>query len=247
MNSMVNIYSLSHCQSFGFQQLPEAASCRHPSSLLLHLRAVPACVSVVAGGFTDGAGVVPQDGAENLPVIWFQLVRSVHIQSLPVLLAEVAVVRGGPAAAGVRPGTGCAGLRWVFGGFLSPNWSLHFTPESRLPHGWAPFVLVFYLTAAAHPLQHFAQIHVVMPHVETAPAGEDGALDIESSWHCGHFWGKSIWGYVAVHRIYRCLKLGFKWNNAWTLWAAWRLTAVLLLKERTKKEKKKERDAGAVF
>lgn len=66
------VQSFQSHQSFSVHyQLPEAGLWQLPCNLplLLRLRAVPACVSVVPGGFTDGAGVAPEDGADDFPVV----------------------------------------------------------------------------------------------------------------------------------------------------------------------------------
>ncbi|TNN88818.1 hypothetical protein EYF80_000695 [Liparis tanakae] len=53
------------------------------------LRTVPACVSDVPGGFTDGAGVVPEDGADDSPVVGFQSLVSERPERLLTELVSV--------------------------------------------------------------------------------------------------------------------------------------------------------------
>lgn len=63
-----------------------------PRVLALHQRAVAACVRVVPAGSTDGAGVAPEDGTQDAAVGCLQVVGAVNPRTLPVVLAEAAVV-----------------------------------------------------------------------------------------------------------------------------------------------------------
>lgn len=162
----------------------EPGARHHPGRFSrVSLRAVAACVRLVPAGSTEGAGVVPEDGADHFPFVWFQPVRPVHRHRLSVLLTEAAASRGGPgAAAGVRLAAHWAGLRGVFT-LPSPGGVSDEAPggccfllgalgvcESPVIPGAVP-----------QPLQHSAKVHVVMPHVEAA---------LVLSLHCCHFWGK---------------------------------------------------------
>lgn len=176
------------------------------ASLPICLGTVPASVRVVPGGCTDGAGVVPEDGASYFPVVRLQLVWAVHPCSLSVLPAEATKVRGSPAAAGVRQAADWTGLRRVVVAVVLILEGLDVAPRSLSSSSsscycwcwcwccccWWPLgTRVCALRAApfAEPLQQCAQVHVVVPHVKALSVGEEATLD--SSLHWCHFWIRS--------------------------------------------------------
>lgn len=178
-----------------YQLAPEPGPWQLPHSLLsLRLRAVPACVRVVPGGCTDGAGVFPEDRADDCPVGWLQFVGPVHPCRLPVLPAETAEVWGSPAAAGVRQAADWTGLCGVLA--VLPPRGLDVAPRTRCCCSLGARVSMVPLSPVTQPLQKCAQVHVVMPHVEAISVREEGALEPDLSLHSCNFWKKKICAYL---------------------------------------------------
>lgn len=200
------MYSLSVVH----HQLPEPGPWQHfRSPPPLRLRAVPARVSVVPGGFTGGTGVVPEDGTGDFALVGFQLVRPVHPRSLPVLPAEAAVVGG--TTAGVRQAAGrarlCGGSEVLV---ASGGRGRDVAPRCRRHLLW-PQLEVSALPVApdAQPLQEPGQVHVVVPHVEGVLVGEEGAArDPDFSPQRCHIWSSRSLRVCASNRpIYRQMPL----------------------------------------
>lgn len=147
------------------------------------MRAVP-------GGLAGGTGVVPEDGADDLPLVGFQAVGPVHPGGLPVLLAEATVARGSPTAAAVRE-AGEASYRTILRGVYAapPRRGLDEAPRRR--RGFFCFFRCAFEVPGgvrfivAQP-QQSAQVHVVVPHVEAVPGGRERALGQDLSLHRCH-------------------------------------------------------------
>lgn len=151
--------------------LPELRPRQLAVGLAPHHRAVPACVRIVSGGTADGADVVPEDRADHSGIGRFQRVWTVNPRRLPVLLAEAAEVRvrWGPTAAGVRH----AADRWRVRGDPAHLPAIDVSVAAWSPRGvlWCCCAslggIMVLWSPVMEPLQQRAQVHVVMPHVES--------------------------------------------------------------------------------
>lgn len=206
--------SVSRCPSSA--ALPEPGAWQLPRRVLpLRLRAVAACVSLVPGGPADGAGVVPEDGADDFPVVRLKLVWPVHPCRLAVLLAEAAEVWRGPAGAAVRQAAHWVGPHRALA--VLPPGGLDVAPRSGCGSGCcSPGSLGVSsgvpLTQIAQLLHDSAKVHVVMPHVKVVPVGQEGTLD---SLHCCRLFGEKLRRVCACVGASSHLYTFSKRNNVW--------------------------------